>query len=88
MKTKRLETIEREARDRGLFTLRRREKIGTNPKTGKIVKLRNRHSLYMYDSEGRLVAEHKSGVPRSNNERAERKLIEVLDKKAKHGNTT
>jgi hypothetical protein len=72
--TKRLKTLQKEAEAQGFRTLLTQAPVTTSPKTGKIVKLRNRNILYVFDTDGSVKFRHMSGLPRETNDRVEQKL--------------
>lgn len=75
--SKKLKTIEKEAREQGLQTMLVPEQVSINPRTGKLVKLRNRNTLYVFGKNGELKFQHMGGLPRTTNDRAEDKIKEI-----------
>lgn len=79
--TRRLQTLQKIAIQNGLQAQIIPEQVATNPKTGNLIKTRSRNTLMVFDERGELQLMHKSGIPRTNNARAEQKLQEYLEQK-------
>ena len=75
--SRKLKTLQREAKEQGLQTILVPEQVAINPKTGKVVKLRNRNTLYILGKEGEVKFNHMSGIPRAKNGRAEEFIKEL-----------
>lgn len=79
--SKKLKTLQKEAQEQGLQTMLVPEQVAINPKTGKVVKLRNRNTLYVLGANGEMKVQHKSGLPRTTNSRIVDKLNDLMPNK-------